>query len=189
MRSRRKILDATLGLIAGGGFEAVNIAAVASAAGVSRQTVYSIFGTREDLVSQAVAGLAMDLLGDIRQRLEATDSALAYVVELVVVARSAVRADPVLATLFHAERGSPVFDPGMMDRAQPIARQLLEPLAERHPEVASSLDDLVEITLRLGLSVVLFDDDAVHDDDALRRFLSRWLRPALPSSGSQEFNS
>jgi hypothetical protein len=32
------------------------------------------------------------------------------------------------------------------------------------------------------LSVVLFDDDAVHTDDDLRRFLTRWLLPAMPSS-------
>ncbi|MBM4517622.1 TetR family transcriptional regulator [Rhodococcus hoagii] len=55
MRSRKKILDATLGLIGSAGFEGVNIAAVAAAAGVTRQTVYSIFGTREDLVSHAIA--------------------------------------------------------------------------------------------------------------------------------------
>lgn len=32
----------------------VSIAGIAEQAGASRQTVYSIFGTREDLVSQAV---------------------------------------------------------------------------------------------------------------------------------------
>ncbi|WP_435530336.1 TetR/AcrR family transcriptional regulator [Prescottella equi] len=75
MRSRKKILDATLGLIGSAGFEGVDIAAVAAAAGVTRQTVYSIFGTREDLVSQAIAGLAVEVLGDVDARLAATQSA------------------------------------------------------------------------------------------------------------------
>ena len=50
MRSRQKVLNATLRLIEDGGFEGVNVAAVASAAGVSRQTVYSIFAGPEDAV-------------------------------------------------------------------------------------------------------------------------------------------
>ncbi|NKS53845.1 TetR family transcriptional regulator [Rhodococcus hoagii] len=74
-RSRKKILDATLGLIGSAGLEGVDIAAVAAAAGITRQTVYSIFGTREDLVSHAIAGLAVEMLGNIDARLAATQSA------------------------------------------------------------------------------------------------------------------
>ena len=62
MRSRGKIIDATLDLIRTSGFAGITIAAVAEAAGVSRQTVYSIFGTREDLVSQSIAHLTLSLI-------------------------------------------------------------------------------------------------------------------------------
>lgn len=181
MRSRQKILDATLGLIGSGGFEAVNIAAVANAAGVSRQTVYSIFGTLEDLMSQAIAGVAIDVLGTIRSRLDAiADSPVDYVAELIVSGRALIRDDPVLATLMRAGQGNPLFDTGMMTRARPIARELLSPLADRNPDVQANLDDIIEIALRVGLSVVFFDDDSVHSDDALRTFLHRWLGPAMP---------
>lgn len=180
MRSRQKILDATLGLIGSGGFEAVNIAAVASAAGVSRQTVYSIFGSREDLVSQAVAGIALEVLSDIRTRMESIDSPVDYVVELIISGRALVRDDQLLATLMHAGEGNPVFDAGMMARARPIAHELLSPLAERNAEVKANLDDITEISLRLGLSIVLFDDEPVRTDDDLRQFLNRWLGPAMP---------
>ncbi|MBA4024427.1 MAG: TetR family transcriptional regulator [Gordonia sp.] len=181
MRSRQKILDATLGLIGSGGFEAVNIAAVASAAGVSRQTVYSIFGSREDLVSQAVAGVALEILSAIRSRMESIESPVEYIVELIVSGRALVRDDQLLATLLTAGEGNPVFDTGMMTRARPIAHELLSPLAARNAAVQANLDDIVEIALRLGLSVVLFDDESVHSDDDLRQFLTRWLGPALPS--------
>ncbi|CAM3031280.1 TetR/AcrR family transcriptional regulator [Prescottella defluvii] len=172
-------MDATVGLIGGAGFEGVNIAAVAAAAGVTRQTVYSIFGTREDLVSQAVAGLLVDVLGDIRARLATAQSPVEYVVELVVAGRAAIRDVPVLAALLHAGDGNPLFDPGMIARAKPIARELLSPILEYEPALADRLDDIVEIALRLGMSVVIFDDDAVHADDDLRRFLTRWLAPAM----------
>lgn len=179
MRSRKKILDATLGLIGSAGFEGVNIAAVAAAAGVTRQTVYSIFGTREDLVSQAIVGLAVEVLGDIRARLAATQSAVEYVVELVVAGRAAVRDTPVLRALLRAGDGNPLFDPGMISRAKPVARELLSPLVEREPRLADCADDITEITLHLALSVVFFDDETLHADDELRRFLTRWLAPAL----------
>jgi len=189
VRSRKKILDATLGLIGSAGFAGVNIAAVAAAAGVTRQTVYSIFGTREDLVSQAVAGLLAQVLGDIRARVDTASSPVEYIVELVVAGRAAIRDVPVLGALLHAGQGNPLFDPGMIARAKPVAHELLSPIVELEPALESRLDDIVEIALRLGMSVVIFDDEAVHTDDDLRRFLTRWLRPALTGSAPDHAGS
>ena len=182
VRSQQKILAAALGLIEGGGFEAVNIAAVATAAGVSRQTVYSIFGTREEVVSQAMGGLAIEVLGEITAQVESVDTACDYVVEFIVAARTAVRAHPVLATSLLAERGNPVFDLEMMSRAIPFATQMLTPMVERGLATDVELDEIVEIAVRLGLSVVAFDSELVHSDDSLRAFLARWLGPAIRST-------
>lgn len=179
MRSRKKILDATLGLIASEGFDGVNIAAVAAAAGVSRQTVYSIFGSREDLVSEAIAGLIVEILGDIRGRLEDVDTPVDYVVELIVAGRATVQGHPALAALLHAQVGNPIFDSGMISRAKPIARELIAPLVERYPETGEHIDDIVAMGLRMGLSAVLFDDPDMTDDSDLRGFLTRWLAPAM----------
>ena len=55
MRSRDSILEAAREVIGRAGFGGVTIAAVAKQANVSRQTIYSIFGSREELVSEAVA--------------------------------------------------------------------------------------------------------------------------------------
>ena len=179
MRSRNKILDATIGLIAVEGFDRVNIAAVAAAAGVSRQTVYSIFGTREDLVSQAVSGLTVEILGDIRSHLENVDTPVDYLVELIVAGRATVKGHPALAALLRAEVGNPIFDTGMISRAKPIARELLTPLIDRHPETAEHIDDIIAMGLRIGLSTVLFDDADIAEDNDLREFLTRWLAPAM----------
>ncbi|MEE2034535.1 TetR/AcrR family transcriptional regulator [Rhodococcus chondri] len=179
MRSHGKILNATLGLIADAGFEGVSIAAVAHRAGVSRQTVYSIFGSREELVSQAMAGLAEEVLGNIRSRLNSVETAVEYVVEFIVAGRAVVRADPILTGLLHARTGNPLFDAGMMGRAKVVARQLLARVVDLDARLEPDLDDIAGIVIRLGLSVIVFDDDEVRDDDDLRRFLTRWLQPAL----------
>ncbi|MFI6866556.1 TetR/AcrR family transcriptional regulator [Nocardia sp. NPDC050406] len=180
MRSQAKILEATLEVIRTDGFEGVSIAAVAQAAGVSRQTVYSIFGSREDVVSQAIAGLVMRAMAGIRSRLESADTASEYVVELIVAARAVMRADPVLTTLLAGGHGNPVHDPDMISRAKPVAHELLSPVLAFDPGLEPYLDDIAQIAIRLGLSVVMFDDQAIESDDDLRGFLTRWL--VLPTS-------
>ena len=132
MRSRQKVLDATVEIIESEGFDAVSIAAVANRASVSRQTIYSIFGTREDLVSQAVVGLALTALGDITLRLEATTTPFDYIVELLVAGRGAVLHPAVifsgamalsspLRERLEAAFGCPVIDVYGLHETRPIA--------------------------------------------------------------------
>ncbi|MBF6169934.1 TetR/AcrR family transcriptional regulator [Nocardia blacklockiae] len=180
MRSRSKIVDATLGLVAEGGFGGITIAAVAQAAGVTRQTVYSIFGTREDLVSQAVTDLLLRTSADLRARLASIDNVPEYLAEVFVAGRSVVRANPVLSCLLHPEPGNPVFDTGMIARAKLVARELLSPLIALDPGLEPDLDDIAQLVIRLGLSLVLFDDEDLDTDDDVRRFVTRWVVPALP---------
>nr|WP_024802721.1 TetR/AcrR family transcriptional regulator [Nocardia sp. BMG51109] len=182
MRSRSKILDATLELIGSNGFESVTIAAVAHAAGVTRQTVYSIFGTREDLVSQAITDLHLRTSEDLRERLATVGSASEYIVEIFVAGRSLVRENPIMARLSRPEPGNPVFDEGMVERARPVARELLSPLTKLDPGIEPELEDIVEFLIRLGLSIVLFDDPGLETDDELRRFVAKWVVPALSAA-------
>ncbi|MBH0118943.1 TetR/AcrR family transcriptional regulator [Rhodococcus sp. CX] len=183
MRSRTKIMDATLGLIADVGFEGVTIAGAAQAAGVSRQTVYSIFGSREELVSQAISGQLLEAYAEMTARLERIEDPGEYVVETIVLGRTLVREHPVLAVLLRGDGDNPVFDPGMVDRAKPIGRQLLAPMVRRYPELEPHADDIVVMSLLLGLSVLMFAGDSMESDDELRAFLRRWLQPAMPPVG------
>ncbi len=179
--TREVIIRALHGLVVADGFAAVNVSSVAAAAGVSRQTVYSIFGTREAMVSEAVQSVVLEALQGVFAELDATGTTSAYVVELVVAGRREVSRQPVLTALLGAERGNPLFDEGMMGRARPLVAGLLEPLRARDPGLQDdkAFDALVEVVTRLGMSVVLFDSDATRGDDDLRRFMTRWIEPAL----------
>ncbi|WP_042937583.1 TetR/AcrR family transcriptional regulator [Rhodococcus sp. AW25M09] len=181
MRSKQKILDATLGLIAEAGFEDVTIAAVARAAGVTRQTVYSIFTTREDMMSEAMVGLVVDVIGGIREKADRAETPAEFVVETIVAARNLVHREPVLNSLLRSCNANPLFAPDVMDRAEPVVRQFLDGYVERNPGFDSRQFDGIEaILVRTGLSVILFVDPRIHDDDGLRDYLRRWLVPVLP---------
>lgn len=166
-------------LIEGGGFAAVNIAAVADAAHVSRQTVYSIFGSREELVSQTVADLTMTAMNEIRTRVDATGTAFEYLVELVIAGRSAVQSHPALMALMRSDENNPLFDEHMMIRARSVADVLIQPLIERDP-LLPDLTEVVDVMIRMGISIVLFDSEYVRSDEDIRRYLTRWLLPAMP---------
>ncbi|EME23636.1 TetR/AcrR family transcriptional regulator [Rhodococcus triatomae] len=179
MRSRKRILDATLDLIGRNGFEGITIASVAQAAGVTRQTVYANFGTREEVVSQAMVSRLTEVAAEIQRELTSAADPGEYVVELVVACRRAVRSDPVLTALLRSETNNPLFDEDAVTRAKVVAGVLLQPLAELFPDVVDRIDDFAGIAVHLGLSVVCFDDAALRDDDALRAFLFRWLAPGI----------
>ncbi|MEW1931946.1 TetR/AcrR family transcriptional regulator [Rhodococcus sp. NPDC079359] len=181
MRSKQKILDATLGLIAESGFEGVTIAAVARAAGVTRQTVYSIVTTREDMISEAMIGLVVDVMGGIRDKADRAETPTQFIVETIVAARHLIRREPVLNSLLRSGNANPLFDADMMERALPVVRQFLDGYVERNPGFDSAQFDGIDgVLVRVALSVILFDDPSIHEDDGLRRYLERWLIPVLP---------
>lgn len=177
--ARQKILDAVEALIGQGGFHAVSIAAAAAAAGVSRQTVYAHFGTRDELLSESITAVSARALTTIGERIEPITDPGAYAVELLVAARAQFRSVPALAVLLFPDRGNPIFDADMFAQATPIVSAFVGPLFERAPELAGRAADVVEVLLRTGLSVLMFDSDLVRADADLRGYLSRAMLPAL----------
>ncbi|WP_082518493.1 MULTISPECIES: TetR/AcrR family transcriptional regulator [unclassified Rhodococcus (in: high G+C Gram-positive bacteria)] len=175
--AREKLIEGTLALIATGGFSAVTVASVARQSDVSRQTVYTLFGSKEALVSEAVGTVALGVLGVISDHASATDTPLDYLVEFAVAAVTEVRRDAVLTTLLFANEGNPIFMRETVLRATPIARELLAPMFDKYPQLTEKSDRVVELVVRLGISVIMFDSEAVRDDEGLRAF----LRPPLAS--------
>lgn len=177
--TRETILEATRRAIGEAGFAGVSIAGVAQRAGVSRQTVYAHFGTREDLVSQAVSGRLAEVSGAYTDLLARADSPLEALVAVLVEVRGTIRRDPVLRTLTLTGPANPVFDPGAAARAREVAEALLVPLADRFPEIRDHVGEIADLGVHLGWSVVCLDHPDERTDADLRRFLERWLAPAF----------
>ncbi len=161
------------------GFHGVTIAGVAKRAGVSRQTVYSIFGSREDLVSQTVTDRLTTLSGAFTDLLESVGSPLELLVEIVVQARRRILGDPLLRVLTLSGTANPIFDPGAAERARAYCVALLAPAARRFPELAGRIEFVADIGVHVGWSVLCLDDPDSRSDAELRDFLTEWLAPVV----------
>ena len=179
MRSRDPILEATRTVIGRAGFAGVTIAAVAKEARVSRQTVYSIFGTREELISQAVSEQFATLTGAFTDAIETAESPADVIVEIAVVGRQYVRRDPVLRALTLYGESNPMFDARAADRSRKFAASLMAPALERFPAASDQLDFIADICAHVGWSVLWMDSPEDRSDEELRGFLNSWLDPLL----------
>lgn len=179
MRSRQRIVDATVRVLDRSGFPGVTIAAVAAEAGVSRQTVYSIFGGQPELMSQAVLSLFDGLLRDVRACTEGATTPGQWLAEAAVCARHHARGHPMLARLLAGGEANPLFGEDGLERALPVLGTLVAPLVERDPRLGPVLPDVLELMVRTALSLLMFDSPRVHDDDDLRHFLQGWVDPAV----------
>lgn len=168
-------------MIGDSGFDGVSIAAVSKRAGVSRQTVYSIFGSREELVSQAVTDRLTTLIGAFSELLDSADTPLELFVEMMVWARVHVLGDPLLRVLTLSGTANPIFDPGAADRAHEYSVSLLAPAAERFPELEGRIDFLADVAVHVGWSVLCLDRPEARSDDQLREFVTAWIAPLLES--------
>lgn len=179
MRARDRILDATATLAERSGFDAVNVAAVAAEAGVSRQTVYANFGGREELLNEAIVRITSQVIDRIQDQVAGATATAERIVEFIVALRGEFRGRKVLGSLLFPAGGSPLFDEDLFARAKPLAARWLAPLLAGEPGLAARFDDALEILMRFGLSILLFNSDTVRSDDDLRAFLYRSLIPAL----------
>ena len=165
-------------MIGDSGFNGVSIAGVAKRAGVSRQTVYSIFGTREELVSQAITDRLNTLNGAFTELVDSAASPLELFVEMMVRARQHVLGDPMLRVLTLSGSANPVFDPGTADRAHEYSMTMLSPAA-RFPELEGRLEFLADLAVHMGWSILCLDRPEARSDDQLREFVTAWIAPVL----------
>jgi len=177
--ARARLLAATSRCIERGGLPGTSVAAVATEAGVSRQTVYRYFAGRDDLAKQAIFATA-DRLGEQLARHVAplTDPA-DIVVEAMVLGLKEVRSDPVLRAIW--DSASP---DGLVATifTHPAAIAWTRGALGRTVELAgwseADANAATEFFLRVALSF-LISASPERSGEELRVFLYRHLVPGL----------
>ncbi|SRR6266508_929209 len=158
---RDQLLDAARDLLTEGGWTQVRMADVGARVGVSRQTVYNEFGTKEGLGEAVALREADRFLAGIQERLDEHRDDLAEAIRAAVGYTLAEAADnPVLKAVLTATRGgADELLPFLTTRSEPIltaATELLLAYLDTHwPDIDLHADRkrfLLESVVRLVVS-------------------------------------
>jgi AcrR family transcriptional regulator len=181
----RRILDATRACIDREGWP-VSLAEVAREVGVTRATVYRYFPTTEALLFAT----ATDSIGDFLVRVEAH---LAHVqlcpaemvIECVAFTLEELPNEPYLGLLYDPETQFGVFN---RDFTSPISiargRLIIDQIPVDWVDQGfddSRLNEFVEFLLRIIQSLMIDPGTPPRRGIELRKYLSRWLGPAVRS--------
>jgi len=194
-RTRAALLEAAERLVAEGGPGAVSVRAVADAAGTSTRAVYSLFGSKEGLVVDALARDAFAVLYREIDALVETEDPAADLVDLGVVAfRRLVLEHPALYRIAF-QRVVPGLDggPELVAARQRTWEQLLarverleaagllgdKPVPEAAVEFIAMLEGLANAELRGAVLRLLPEGD---EERAWRNALTTLVRGFAPSS-------
>ncbi len=176
-----RILDVADAIIAERG-SAVRIADVARTLGVTRQTVYRYFPSSEELLLASGMRTADGFLDQLAEHTRGLTEPAAAMVEGIAFAVETLAHDAQFANLLRngSKRGSAVSLTS--DTSKAFSRSMLHRCDvdwERHGYDEAALDELAELGLRTFHSLLVDPGEPARDGFALRRFISRWLAPAI----------
>jgi len=177
--ARQRLLEAAARCIAREGVAATTIAAVASEAGVSRQTVYRYFGSRDEVVLRAIRAAAEGVRAKIERQIDALSDPADMVVEALVLGLAELRGDPVLRGLLESS-GVDASVTSRITKRPGIewAREALSALIDAAGWSQAEVEPALEFLLRMFLSLAISPSPA-RSPDELRAFLYRHLVPGL----------
>ena len=176
-----RILDAADDIIAERG-SSVRIADVARTLGVTRQTVYRYFPGTEELLLASAMRSAHGFLDQLADHINGLTEPAAALVEGVAFAVETLADDTQFANLLRGGSKSGSTVSLTSDTAKAFSRSMLHRLDvdwESQGYDEEALDELAEVGLRTFHSMLVDPGQPARDGIALRRFLLRWLGPAI----------
>ena len=173
--ARRFLLDVTQSCIERFGLSKVGLSDVASAAGVTRQTVYRYFTNADELFNAAAVLASGGLLERMRQRVDPHEGLAERIVETLVVAIHEIPKDAHLSTLV---RSGDSFNVSSALKLFFIQEEMVRLTDGDVMLDARDRDELAEILVRL-LKSFLADAGPERSEKELRAYLYRWLIPTI----------
>lgn len=156
---RDRLLDAARELTCSDGWQAVTMAGVAGAVGVSRQSVYREFGSKTALGQAMVEREADWFLGLVRAQLEthAADLASGLVAAVETTLQTGADNQLIKAILAASHGASDELLPLLTTRTEPVLQRAVTAVLEQIRQAGTGLDEaeltqLVDVVVRLTLS-------------------------------------
>jgi AcrR family transcriptional regulator len=173
--ARRYLLAVAQSCIERFGLSKVGLSDVASAAGVTRQTVYRYFENATELFNAAAVLASGGFLDRMRERVLLHEGLAERFVETLVIAIHEIPNDIHLSSLVQTG------DPLAVESALKLffVQDEMLALSDGNPGLdPQQRDELAEILLRL-LKSFLDDPGPARSEQDLRAFLYRWLIPVI----------
>lgn len=185
--ARARLIDAAEACFSKYGVLKTTVEDVASAAKVSRATVYRYFSDRDQLILGVLLRQADRFLDRLRVEIQRDPQFDNAIVNGVLFTVKAVRADEHLALLFAPEvAGVTTAVAGASEAMFQLTTEFLRPFFEAARETGAlrgdvDLEEAAEWTLRIVLSLLTVEGPTSRKPEQERRFLATFLVPALSS--------
>ncbi|MGW0161872.1 TetR/AcrR family transcriptional regulator [Mycobacterium sp. NPDC003323] len=176
---RAHIVEAASRCLVNFGLDRTSLSAIAREAGVSRQTIYKYFSSREEIVGDAIELAAAEASARIIRRARKQSTAAGFVVELCMSAVEEFRRNPAISPMLSALDNPDVRNRVLTPEVIARARIYLEPIIDYLPERGPHLDEMTETYLRFELSLLTIDSATSRSAQSMRDYLHRVLVPAL----------
>ncbi len=176
---RERILLGATRSIARHGLERSSMASVAREAGVSRQTVYTYYSNREDVLRDAVTRSALELTEAALAQARKATTAGEFLVELTVGVFYGVREHAAISAMLYSLETPEGREMAMSRPILDIVADALSPLLEYDPNVESKLGAIAEASLRTTISLLTFPSKRTQSPDLLRQYLTDTIAPLV----------
>ena len=176
---RVRILEAASHCLTTFGVERTSLTAIANQAGVSRQTIYKYFPTKEEIVIEVVRLEASAATERIMAQARKRSTAAEYIVELCVGGYFEFKRNPAIWPFFHELNRVDIRGRLLDAETIEMVRHFLEPVLTYLPQVEPHINEMTETFLRIYLSRLTYDSAVTATEGALRAYLHRVLVPAL----------
>lgn len=176
-----RILDAVDEVVAEQG-SAIRLADVARRLGVTRQTVYRYFPNADALLIASAMRAVDGFIDQVARHVSGLKDPVAAVVESVSFGVENLAGDPQLESLMARRPGGEAAVSLSSDTAIAFCLSVFHRLDvdwELHGFDTIALRELAEMTLRTLQSLLTDPGQPPREELALRRFVARWLGPAI----------
>lgn len=177
--TQARVLRAAVRCVERWGAEKVSLGDIAKEAGVTRPTVYSYFDSRDAIISAALLQSGYSFANTIKAHVQKYEGADTRLVEAVMFALEKLPKEPYLTLITDQNLGELINSQALTTlEGQQICLDIFSVIIEERDDLREQLPEIIEITVRLLLSLLMMAGPTRRTKAELRAFLRRRLLPA-----------
>ncbi len=178
--TEQRIIDATLTCLDRWGVDKTSLNDIAHEAGVTRPTVYRYFPGKEDIVQAALLQVGFRFGQKLFNHISQFDTPAERVIEAIMFTFKQLPKEPYLGLAVKNEMASYINERALASQESlEIRHALFAEILNHDSRYMPDIEEIVEVTTRFTLSLLIVDGGKKRNDKEMRAFLTRRLLPAL----------